>query len=45
MRVRDCKEELHNLLLEDVRIICYTLISEIHALQEVVRRVSSCFRQ
>lgn len=32
MRIQDCKEELHNLLLEDVRIFGYLAFSEIHAL-------------
>lgn len=45
MRIQDCKEELHNLLLEDVRTIGYSPISEIHALPEVVWRVASCFRE
>ena len=42
MRIQDCKDELHNLLLEDVRQIGYPPIPEVHALQEVVRRVASC---
>lgn len=45
MRIHDCKEELHSLLLEDVREIGYSIISEIHASQEVGWRVTSCFRK
>ena len=45
MRIQDCKEELHNLLLEDVRDNWIPPISEIHAFPEVVWRLTPCFRK